>query len=163
MAAPLSVAVVGCGTAGPAAALLLALAGHRVALFEQTPVPGPVGAGILLQPGGLRALERLGLLEPVLALGSPVHRLRGLLKSGHCVLDLKYADLAPGLFGLGIHRGVLFQTLFRAGVAEPNVELHLGVRVGRVTHRANGSAVLRDAAGRAWGPFGLVAVADGRA
>jgi hypothetical protein len=35
-------------------AFLLARAGHRVELFERAPVVGPVGAGILLQPSGLR-------------------------------------------------------------------------------------------------------------
>ncbi|HZJ70855.1 MAG TPA: FAD-dependent oxidoreductase, partial [Planctomycetota bacterium] len=42
------IAVVGAGTAGAAAAILLARAGHSVALFERVAVPGPVGAGITL-------------------------------------------------------------------------------------------------------------------
>src|SRR5438270_42379 len=55
----LDIAVVGAGTAGSAAAVLLARAGHRVTLYERVPNPGPVGAGIIMQPSGLAALAAL--------------------------------------------------------------------------------------------------------
>ncbi|MBZ0117864.1 MAG: FAD-dependent oxidoreductase, partial [Sandaracinaceae bacterium] len=63
----LDVAVIGAGTAGSAAALLLARAGHAVTLFEAVLEPKPVGAGIMLQPTGMHVLAELGLLEPILA------------------------------------------------------------------------------------------------
>ena len=53
---PLHIAIVGYGTAGQAAALLLARDGHRVEVFERAPEPGPVGAGFLLQTTGLQVL-----------------------------------------------------------------------------------------------------------
>ena len=56
------VAVVGCGTGGPAAALLLKAAGHDVEIFERFNTPSPIGAGLLLQPTGQAVLARLGLL-----------------------------------------------------------------------------------------------------
>jgi len=49
----LDIAVVGCGVAGQAAAILLADAGHKVTIFERFAEPHPVGAGLLLQPTGL--------------------------------------------------------------------------------------------------------------
>jgi 2-polyprenyl-6-methoxyphenol hydroxylase-like FAD-dependent oxidoreductase len=119
------VAIVGCGTAGPAAALFLHRAGHEVVVFERVPDPSPVGAGLLLQPSGMAVLERLGLLDRVLAGGSRVERLHGVTASGRPVLDLAYADYRPGLFGLGVRRGVLFSALFDA-VREAGVELRLG-------------------------------------
>ncbi|HZV38806.1 MAG TPA: NAD(P)-binding protein, partial [Pseudoxanthomonas sp.] len=60
---PLDIAIVGYGTGGQAAALLLQRDGHRVRVFERVPDPGPVGAGFLLQPTGLQALWRMGLLH----------------------------------------------------------------------------------------------------
>lgn len=45
----LNVAVVGAGTAGPAAAVFLARAGHRVRVFERAPVNLPVGAGAVVR------------------------------------------------------------------------------------------------------------------
>jgi 2-polyprenyl-6-methoxyphenol hydroxylase-like FAD-dependent oxidoreductase len=121
----MKVAVVGCGTAGPAAALFLHRAGHDVTVFERVPDPSPVGAGILLQPTGMEVLGRLGLLDGVLARGARVERLHGVTAAGRPVLDLAYADLEPGLFGLGVLRGVLFDALFSA-VRTDGIELRLG-------------------------------------
>ncbi|HZX90119.1 MAG TPA: NAD(P)-binding protein, partial [Rudaea sp.] len=64
---PLNIAVVGYGTAGQAAAILLSRDGHRVEVFEQAEQPGPVGAGFLLQPVGLHVLWEMGLLDQALA------------------------------------------------------------------------------------------------
>lgn len=61
----LSIGVVGAGSAGTASALLLARAGHRVSIFERVAQPGPVGAGITLQPTGQAVLAQLGLLEEI--------------------------------------------------------------------------------------------------
>ncbi|MBL8607983.1 MAG: NAD(P)-binding protein, partial [Myxococcales bacterium] len=52
----LDVGVIGGGTAGCAVALLLSRQGHAVTVYERVAVPGPVGAGITLQPTGLHVL-----------------------------------------------------------------------------------------------------------
>ncbi len=117
-----SVAVVGAGTAGCAAALLLARDGHKVVLFEQAREPGPVGAGILLQPTGLAVLRRLGVSVP----GAEVHRLRCRAAAGRTLLDLSYDVI--GAHGLGVHRGALFHALFDP-LEAAGVEIRTGVRV----------------------------------
>jgi 2-polyprenyl-6-methoxyphenol hydroxylase-like FAD-dependent oxidoreductase len=108
------VAIVGCGTAGAAAATLLARTGHEVTVHERFADPSPVGAGLLLQPTGLAVLDRLGLGDRIRAGGDEIHRLVGATASGRRVMDLAYADLAPGLTGLGVHRGALFAALLDA-------------------------------------------------
>lgn len=138
--------IVGGGTAGPAAALLLARAGHEVVLYERVEDPQPVGAGILLQPTGLAVLRRLGLLQRVLARGERIDRLSGHTASGRMVLDLGYSDLRPDLHGLGIHRGALFAALWEAVLAEPRVRVLTGhTIIGRTESpegvRLNGEAV----------------------
>ncbi|AXA83798.1 FAD-dependent monooxygenase [Lysobacter oculi] len=155
---PRHVAIVGYGTAGQACALALADAGFEVEVFERVPDPGPVGAGFLLQPTGLQALWRLGLLDAVRMHGAPVHRLHGANPRGRTVMDMRYADLDARLHGLGMQRGALF-SLLHAAIAG-RVALHAGCGIEAIDHDAGR---LRDAQGRWHGPFDLVIVADGSA
>ena len=122
------VAIVGAGTAGLAAAALLARAGHDVEVLERAPDPGPVGAGLLLQPTGMRVLERLGVLEEVRAGAARVDRVVGTTIRGKRFMDFAYADLRPGLHGLGVHRGALF-TALRGAAERAGARLRAGVEV----------------------------------
>lgn len=140
------VGVVGCGTAGAAAALLLARAGHAVTVLERVAEPKPVGAGIIVQPTGQAVLARLGLLDRIAARSSPIDRLYLRTSGGRTLVDLHYAELEPSWRGLGVHRGVLFAALHDAVTREPSIELHAGVTV-----RSLGEL----------GTFDLVIVADG--
>lgn len=106
-----NIGVVGAGFAGTAAALFLAERGHCVTLYEEAPRPEPVGAGILMQPMGLAVLADLGLLAGALSRGSRVESLVCRTPSGRRVLDLSYRDLYEDWFGLGMHRGALFELL----------------------------------------------------
>jgi 2-polyprenyl-6-methoxyphenol hydroxylase-like FAD-dependent oxidoreductase len=153
----LRIAVVGYGTAGQAAAVLLSRDGHRVDVFERAPHPGPVGAGFLLQPSGLQVLWRMGLLDAALAHGAPVRRLYGETPRGRAVMDMRYAGLDGRLFGLGMQRGALFELLARAWDAPT---LHAGVRIDAVDADTRH---LRDEHGRRHGPFDLIVAADGSA
>ena len=152
----LNVGVIGAGFAGSAAAVMLARAGHGVTVYEAVPEPGPVGAGILLQPTGQHVLQQLGLWAPVHASGTRVDRLRCRTPSGRVLFDLPYEASARGRFGLGLHRGVLFETLF-AELSRARVMVHLGTAI--IASEASGH--LRDAQGRLHGPHDLIIVADG--
>ncbi len=156
----LRIAVVGYGSGGQAAALALARDGHSVDIFERVPAPGPVGAGFLLQPTGLQALWRLGLLEQACALGAPVTRLYGETPQGRAVMDMRYAALDPRLCGLGMQRGALFSILHAAIGAESGIHLHADCAV---TELDCDRGRLRDAQGRWHGPFDVLVVADGSA
>lgn len=148
------IAIVGCGTAGGASALFLSRAGHEVVVFERVDDPRPVGAGIILQPTGQAVLARLGLEREVLDRGA---RLDGLIvraASGRKIMELSYEDVGD-LFGLGIHRGVLFQALFSAACRE--AEVRCGVSIESLRH----GRLLVDAEGNEHGPFDVIIVADG--
>jgi 2-polyprenyl-6-methoxyphenol hydroxylase-like FAD-dependent oxidoreductase len=154
-----NVGVVGLGTAGAASALFLSRAGHRVTLFERVPDPGPVGAGIMMQPSGLAVLERLGCKEPIVARGSHVDALVSQTTTGRTVLDLHYRELGEDLFGVGLHRGVLFETLYEA-VSASAIDLRLGTEVVSLARRASRTHLV-DSHGKAHGPFDLVVLCDG--
>lgn len=150
------IAIVGYGTAGAALAVLLARDGHRVEVFEQAAQPGPVGAGLLLQPTGMLALEQLGLLDAALSHGAVVHRLYGETPGGRPVMDMRYAQLDRRLFGLGLQRGALFELLNQARPTD--VLLHCGRRITQVIA---GRGRVVDSEGRGHGPYDLVVAADG--
>ncbi|MDQ3989280.1 MAG: FAD-dependent monooxygenase, partial [Actinomycetota bacterium] len=63
--------VVGGGTAGAAAAILLGRGGVAVDLIESSPDVTPLGSGIALHGNGLRILDALGLLDACIAQGYP--------------------------------------------------------------------------------------------
>ena len=111
------IAVIGAGVGGLAVATLLARAGHRVTVLERFAEPKPVGSGLMLQPTGLAALERLGLREEIEALGTRITRLHGTTDRGATVFDLDYGDLVPGLHAVAVHRAALHGALWRAFAA----------------------------------------------
>ncbi|MFL6587741.1 MAG: FAD-dependent oxidoreductase [Luteimonas sp.] len=155
----LRIAIVGYGTAGQAAAVLLARDGHRIEVFERAPEPGPVGAGFLLQPTGLQVLWRMGLLDQVLAHGARVDRLYGETPCGRAVMDMRYAALDARLCGVGLQRGALFSILDQARDAD--VRLHAGITIEGPDDTDD--RWLCDADGGRHGPFDLVIAADGAA
>lgn len=154
-----SIAVVGAGTAGAAAATLLARAGHDVTVFERVAEPKPVGAGITLQPTGQAALARLGVLEELRPRTAPIDRLTAVRAGGKYLVDLAYGEIDPHIIGLGTHRGVLFETLLAALRTTP-AKLCFDHPI-KGTHADAAGRWLVDARGATHGPFALVVAADG--
>lgn len=155
----LRVAIVGCGTAGPAAAILLKRQGHEVVLFERAAECKAVGAGFLLQPSGMGVLHELGILDEVLGHAAKVDRLHVVNPDGSTLLDLRYRELGPGLFGAGLHRPILLHHLIRSMAAE-DVDVRWGWEIDHVSRLADGWS-LRSATGGECGGFDLLVVADG--
>lgn len=155
-----SVAVVGAGPTGLALALMLARQGRRVVVHERFDTPRPIGAGFMLQPTGLHVLDRLGLTDPVVALGQPLSHIFGReARRRRIVLDVRYDDLKSprpgGVNALGVHRAAIFQVLHDACLAEgvefSNDHEIVAASDGRLT----------DAAGATGPVFDLVVDASG--
>ncbi len=169
----LDVGIIGAGTAGAAAAIFLARAGHRVTLYERVPEPRPVGAGITIQPTGLHVLCRLELYPHIVARGAQIDRLlcesiaggESTSKKRRALVDLSYASIADDLFGVGLHRGVLFEALVAAVAREKNITVLTGIEIVDLVRaesrpRARASWFV-DRGGQRHGPHELVVVADG--
>ena len=154
---PLRVGVIGCGSGGPAAALLLQRAGHAVEIFERAPALLPVGTGFLLQPTGLQVLEELGLRSGAEAFGAPVSRLHARTRTGRTLLDLAYADVAPTM-ARGMHRATLLH-LLEQELANADVPIHTGAQVSGWDEDGRGRWLHVE--GDRLGPYDLVVVANG--
>ncbi len=113
----------------------------------------------MLQPTGLACLACLGLDQKALSYGAKILNLHGKSANGSTVFDIRYTDLKPHLFGLGIHRGALFRLLH---------EEVLRLKVKAITSReivgtkiANGKRYITDKNGEVFGGFDLVIDASG--
>jgi 2-polyprenyl-6-methoxyphenol hydroxylase-like FAD-dependent oxidoreductase len=160
---PLSVGIVGGGTAGCAAGAFLARQGHAVTIYERVPDPGPVGAGITLQPTGLAVLDALGVKDRIVARGSRLSGLHCETRGGRALLKLSYEDVGADVFGLGTHRGLIFECVYDAAKAA-GAKIVLGVTCEGLRREGKGRArrlTITDDAGEALGTHQLVIVADG--
>ncbi|MEL6868884.1 MAG: NAD(P)/FAD-dependent oxidoreductase [Pseudomonadota bacterium] len=154
-----TIAIVGSGTAGLAAAISLTRAGDNVEIIERFESPKPLGAGLLLQPTGLACLARLGLDEQAISLGAPIHHIYGEAERQRIIFDISYRALSPNAFGLGIHRGTLFTLLYDT-VAELGIPVRTHCEITD-THIKGNARFLTDANGDVYGPYDLVIDASG--
>lgn len=154
------IAVIGSGAAGMGSALFLKRSGHDVTLIEKVEHPGPVGAGVLLQPAGMFVLKELGLLDKFLNTGEIINRLYGENQSGKQVLNLVYEDYQQGSYGLGIHRGAIFNIL-KDAILKEGIDYKTGCAVDDFKRKSQGEVELFCEA-EPLGVFDAVVVADGR-
>ena len=156
---PLSIAVIGCGIAGSASAVLLKRQGHDVSLFEQSPVLRPVGAGVMLQPLGQCVLQRIGLLDKVIANAEPIHALQAIYRSGRTMIQMPFSAAGVGMHAYGVHRNDIFDVLLTE-VRNLQIPIQLGAAVNR-TEIDQQRVVLHCADGQEYSGFDRVIVASG--
>ena len=155
----MNIAIVGCGIAGPAAALFLKQPGVAVSVFDKVADLKPVGAGFLLQPAGLDVLNALGLAQSLINKGAVVSGLQGHNHKGKMVLDLRYADLVSWHTGLGMARAVLYDELYQAMLAQ-GVKLIHPCDISEIDNGPD-QVFLKNSEGSVFGPYDCVVIADG--
>lgn len=156
-----SIAILGAGPAGLAAALFLHRQGRDVVVFERFETPKPVGSGLMLQPTGLAVLKALRLDDAIRVHGRSITRMFGAnSRSGRVVLDVRYSALGPDCAGLAVHRSALFGVLHHAAL-EAALPFETGFEAARLERDGVGRPSVVDLAGRRAGPFDLVVDASG--
>jgi flavin-dependent dehydrogenase len=154
--------VIGASLAGCTTAILLGRAGVRVALVEKRPDPGAFKriCSHYIQPSAVPTLERLDLLDPIMAAGGVRSRPRVRTPYGWIV-----APPDPLGFGVNLRRERLDPLMREAAAGTPGVELIPG-RTASGLLREEGSvrgAVVRDRAGQQTELHAAIVVgADGR-
>jgi 2-polyprenyl-6-methoxyphenol hydroxylase-like FAD-dependent oxidoreductase len=106
--------IIGGGIAGLAAANGLNKIGWQVLVYEQVPELNAAGAGLVLSANALKALRVMGLYDPVLKLGQPLHKFTIRSRKGKVLADTNHLQLSEQ-FGvqssISIHRAELQQAL----------------------------------------------------
>jgi 2-polyprenyl-6-methoxyphenol hydroxylase-like FAD-dependent oxidoreductase len=117
------VVIVGASIAGCAAAIGLGRSGARVAVVEKKPDPGAYKrtCSHFIQAGGVPAIERLGLLEPIEAAGGKRSRMHAWTRWGWIEAPPEQAGRA-----LNLRREVLDPLLRSTAAETPGVEMMLG-------------------------------------
>ncbi len=124
---PISVAIIGGGIGGLAAASILLRAGFDVRVYEQAKALGEVGAGINIGPNGSRILHRLGIAEVLGRTGvKPMTFDQRRWDDGRILVRAPLGEAVETAFGVPyytFHRGDLHRAL--AGTI-PADRIHLG-------------------------------------
>ncbi|HTO50407.1 MAG TPA: FAD-dependent monooxygenase [Burkholderiales bacterium] len=120
---PPSIAIVGAGMGGLAAAATLARAGFAVRVYEQATRFARVGAGIQMMPNSMKVLRGLGLEERLRELAfAPRSHLNRAWDTGEVTNELPMPETLYGAPYLCMHRATLHEGLASA-VAVERVEL----------------------------------------
>ncbi|MGW7454009.1 FAD-dependent monooxygenase [Streptomyces sp. NPDC054787] len=152
------VVVAGAGIGGLSAAVALHRRGWRVTVCERAPGPTAAGAGIVLAPNGLRALDAIGF-DLTDAARRAVPAAMGLRRADGRWLNRADPAALAARYGrppLGVHRADLAAAL---AAALPDGTIRYGAPVTAVDD-AEGSPVVRTPAGDLGGAD-LVLAADG--
>jgi 2-polyprenyl-6-methoxyphenol hydroxylase-like FAD-dependent oxidoreductase len=156
------VAIAGASLAGCATAILLGRAGFSVALVEKRPDPGAFKrtCSHFIQASAVPALERLGLLDPIVAAGGLRSRMRAWTPWG-------WIEAPPARAGqaVNLRRELLDPMLREAAASTPGVDLMLGQGAQRLLRHGEiiGGLVVGDREGKETElRVRLVVGADGR-
>jgi salicylate hydroxylase len=122
----LNVAIVGGGIGGLFAANALKAQGVQVAVYEQAPAIGEIGAGVFLTPNSVRHLQRIGLGPEVEKWGARVGKeSRYFRHDGAPIAPVQVTDSSGWNATFGMHRADLVAML---AAALPASTVHAGHR-----------------------------------
>ncbi len=122
----LNVAIVGGGIGGLFAANALKAQGAQVAVYEQAPAIGEIGAGVFLTPNSVRHLQRIGLGPEVEKWGARVGKeSRYFRHDGAPIAPVQVTDSSGWNATFGMHRADLVAML---AAALPEGAVHAGHR-----------------------------------
>jgi 2-polyprenyl-6-methoxyphenol hydroxylase-like FAD-dependent oxidoreductase len=126
------VAIVGASLAGCTAAMLLARSGARVALVERSPDPQAFKriCSHYIQSSGVRPLERLGMIEPMMEAGAVRSRACAWTRWGW--VDPPAGSTLPS--GINLRRERLDPLIRKMAGETPGVELILGHSVHELVY-----------------------------
>lgn len=133
--------ILGAGVGGVTTGLALAPLGYNVSLYERTPGPAHIGAGIVLWPNASFVLHELGVLPALAALAGRPEKMRRLSAQGEDLgyLDITELDRRMGFPSHSILRRDLQTVLLRA-LQRHGVTVHYQHLVSSIESDGDGRA-----------------------
>lgn len=126
------IVIAGAGIGGLCAALALAKRGFEVAVYEQSPQLGEVGAGLQLSPNAMHVLQALGIAEQIKAKAfRPKSAVMRHYQTGKTYFTVPLSDIATQKYAadyLHIHRADLHSILLNT-CEKQKVSIYLGQAV----------------------------------
>lgn len=109
----MNVTITGAGIAGLTTAIALERIGIKATIFEATPVIKPLGAGIVLAANAMRALQKIGIADDIIARGRQLSAFSIYEKNGRLInrTDSTAMSAKYGLDNFAIHRAALQEVL----------------------------------------------------
>src|ERR1700731_3523657 len=130
----LSIAIVGAGIGGMAAAATLRQIGIDVRVYEQAPRFARIGAGIQMMPNSMKVLRRIGVEEKVIHTSfQPYSHLNREWNTGKIMRELPMPESLFGAPYLCMHRADLHEAL--ASTVPTNI-IHLNKKLVGLEHSA---------------------------
>lgn len=128
--------IIGAGIAGLTTAIALQQAGFKVTIFEAAPDIKAIGAGLALSANALKAFDRLGCMQEVIAEGRLLDSFTIYDEKGEILtrVDSKAIGKKYGVDNFTIHRAALHQLLLSKVNA---TSVHIDKRVMEVVQQAN--------------------------
>ena len=138
MSQPFSIAIIGGGLAGLAAAAALERFGIAAEVFEQSAKLGEIGAGINVSPQAILALRAIGLTERIAAVANIAPGVLTRDMTTGAVLDYRDQALAVTRFGLGVHTFHRADLLHALASGIDAKRIHLDHRLTAIEERPDG-------------------------
>jgi len=151
----LHIGIVGAGTAGLATAIAFARLGHKVQIFEKHSSLAVLGAGLLIQPQGVAALNALGVGSDFAAASVSVDHLLGKNQRGWTIVDVPYRQHQAR----AVSRSALAHLLLKEALAI-GADIRFGADVSQVSVENNSGVACVNGEPIA---FDLLVIADGAA
>ncbi len=132
----LTVAIVGAGMGGLAAASTLRRAGFNTQVYEQASHFERIGAGIQMMPNAMKVLRRIGVEDKVRATSfQPYSHLNRVWNTGEVTRELPMPEALYGAPYLCMHRGDLHEALLSV---LPSETVHPGKKLVGLDHKSGG-------------------------
>ena len=126
----MKISIIGSGFAGLSSALFLSR--HKmntITIYDKFNKVQTVGAGILMQPSSMEILKKINLYNQLIENGEKIFYLEGINHHGRQVFLTSYHDYRPDAFGIGIHRSLLFNSLYDQCKIQPNIKFQLNQEI----------------------------------